>query len=71
MPSLPPPPSLLHHHHHHLNEAHIVGITSVANGGGPVAGALQEGGEEGTISGTSANNTTRVNITVFDPIHKS
>ena len=51
----------------------IVGSTSVANGGGPVAGSTTGGGGGGysSVSGTSANSTTRVDITEFDPIHKS
>ena len=51
----------------------IVGSTSVANGGGPVAGSSTGGGGGGysSVSGTSANSTTRVDITEFDPIHKS
>ena len=48
----------------------IVGSTSVANGGGPVAGSTTGGGYS-SVSGTSANSTTRVDITEFDPIHKS
>ena len=63
-----PPP--LHHHHHHLNGAQIVGSTTVANDGGPVAGSTTGGGYS-SVSGTSANSTTRVDITEFDPIHKS
>ena len=45
----------------------IVGSTSVANGGGPVAGSTTGGGGGGysSVSGTSANSTTRVS----DPIH--
>ena len=51
----------------------IVGSTFVANGGGPVAGSTTGGGGGGysSVSGTSANSTTRVDITEFDPIHKS
>eukprot|EP00731_Ephydatia_muelleri_P036976 Em0368g4a len=51
----------------------IVGSTSVANGGSPVAGSSTGGGGGGysSVSGTSANSTTRVDITEFDPIHKS
>ena len=44
----------------------IVGSTSVANGGGPVAGSTTGGGYS-SVSGTSANSTTRVDITEFDP----
>ena len=51
----------------------IVGSTTVANGGGPAAGNTSGGGGGGysSVSVTSANSTTRVDITEFDPIHKS
>ena len=45
----------------------------MANGGGPVAESTTGGGGGGysSVSGTSANSTTSVDITEFDPIHKS